>query len=130
MRRTIAMPKWRLEKMSESKVDFKNAFATLEKFRGSADSFEFKASDVGLSGATLKVLCDFGYVRIIDSVEIWYRVNDDTMKRGYANVYSFDTDVSNVYNQVRDYKISQLEDRKRELFEKLYQIDEELAKLR
>ena len=70
-------------KMAKSKVNFIEVLTPILKVNPKT----FKASDFNLRGATCKVLEDYGFIKEIDKEECWYRVDEDTMKRGFIKRY-------------------------------------------
>ena len=104
MRRTMNTNNYTLGKVAESKMDWSKVIAILEEARGIFDSLEFKASEVGLKGAQMRVLMDYNVVKVIRTEDCWFQIDEDTMKKGSVNVYVFDTEVSDLLAQVKEIK--------------------------
>ena len=104
MRRTMNTNNYKLRKIVESKMDWSKVIAILEEARGIFDSLEFKASEVGLKGAQMRVLMDYNVVKVIRTEDCWFQIDEDTMKKGSVNVYVFDTEVSDLLAQVKEIK--------------------------
>lgn len=47
----------------------------------------FTAEDIGLNGAQCACFVKAEIFEIVGTVEIWYKIDEDTKKRGEANVY-------------------------------------------
>lgn len=104
MRRTMNTNNYTLGKIAESKMDWSKVIAILEEARGIFDSLEFKASEVGLKGAQMRVLMDYNVVKVIRTEDCWFQIDEDTMKKGSVNVYVFDTEVSDLFAHVKEIK--------------------------
>ena len=104
MRKTMNTNNYTLGKIAESKMDWSKVIAILEEARGIFDSLEFKASEVGLKGAQMRVLMDYNVVKVIRTEDCWFQIDEDTMKKGSVNVYVFDTEVSDLLAQVKEIK--------------------------
>lgn len=50
---------------------------------------KFTASDVNVAGATLTSLCKMGLLKVVGTKETWFKIDEDTMKRQFVNVYEF-----------------------------------------
>lgn len=108
MRRTMNADNYRLGQIAESKMDWSKVIGILEEARGIFDSLEFKASEVGLKGAQMRVLMDYNVVKVIRTEDCWFQIDEDTMKKGSVNVYIFDTEVSDLLAQVKEMKRKKL----------------------
>ena len=104
MRRTMNTNNYKLRKIVESKIDWSKVIGILEEARGTFDSLEFKASEVGLKGAQMRVLMDYNIVKVIRTEDCWFQIDEDTMKKGSVNVYVFDTEVSDLFAHVKEIK--------------------------
>ena len=104
MRRTMNTNNYRLRKIVESEMDWSKVIGILEEARGTFDSLEFKASEVGLKGAQMRVLMEYNVVKVIRTEDCWFQIDEDTMKKGSVNVYVFDTEVSDLLAQVKKIK--------------------------
>ena len=104
MRRTMNTNNYKLRKIVESKMDWSKVIGILEEARGTFDSLEFKASEVGLKGAQMRVLMDYNVVKVIRTEDCWFQIDEDTMKKGSVNVYVFDTEVSDLFAHVKEIK--------------------------
>ena len=104
MRRTMNTNNYKLRKIVESKMDWSKVIGILEEARGTFDSLEFKASEVGLKGAQMRVLMDYNIVKVIRTEDCWFQIDEDTMKKGSVNVYVFDTEVSDLFAHVKEIK--------------------------
>src|SRR5574344_2129140 len=122
MRRTMNADNYRLGQIAESKMDWSKVIGILEEARGIFDSLEFKASEVGLKGAQMRVLMDYNVVKVIRTEDCWFQIDEDTMKKGSVNVYVFDTEVSDLLAQVKEVK-------RRKLLEEIERYDEKIAEL-
>ena len=122
MRRTMNTNNYKLGQIAESKMDWSKIIGILEEARGIFDSLEFKASEVGLKGAQMRVLMDYNVVKVIRTEDCWFQIDEDTMKKGSVNVYVFDTEVSDLLAQVKEIK-------RRKLLEKIERYDEQIAEL-
>lgn len=122
MRRTMNTNNYRLGQIAESKMDWSKVIGILEEARGTFDSLEFKASEVGLNGAQMRVLMDYNVVKVIRTEDCWFQIDEDTMKKGSVNVYVFDTEVSDLLAQVKKMK-------RKKLLEKIERLDEQIAEL-
>ena len=122
MRRTMNTNNYKLGQIAESKMDWSKIIGILEEARGIFDSLEFKASEVGLKGAQMRVLMDYNVVKVIRTEDCWFQIDEDTMKKGSVNVYVFDTEVSDLLTQVKEIK-------RRKLLEKIERYDEQIAEL-
>lgn len=121
MRRTMNINYFTLGQITNSKMDWPKVIAILEEARGIFDNLEFKASEVGLKGAQMRVLMDCHVVKVVRTEECWFKVDEDTMKKGSVNVYAFDTDVSDLLAQAKEMKreqlLAQIEHRKEQIAE-------------
>lgn len=122
MRRTMNTNNYRLRQIAESKMDWSKVIGILEEARGTFDSLEFKASEVGLKGAQMRVLMDYNVVKVIRTEDCWFQIDEDTMKKGSVNVYVFDTEVSDLLKQVKKVK-------RRKLLEEIERHTEQIAEL-
>ena len=122
MRRTMNTNNYTLGKIAESKMDWSKVIAILEEARGILDSLEFKASEVGLKGAQMRVLMDYNVVKVIRTEDCWFQIDEDTMKKGSVNVYVFDTEVSDLLAQVKEMK-------RRKLLEEIKWHNEQIVEL-
>ena len=122
MRKTMNTNNYTLGKIAESKMDWSKVIAILEEARGTFDSLEFKASEVGLKGAQMRVLMNYNVVKVIRTEDCWFQIDEDTMKKGSVNVYVFDIEVSDLLAQVKKMK-------RRKLLEKIEWHDEQIAEL-
>ena len=122
MRRTMNTNNYKLGQIAESKMDWSKVIGILEEARGIFDSLEFKASEVGLKGAQMRVLMDYNVVKVIRTEECWFKIDEDTMKKGSVNVYVFDTEVSDLLAQVKEMK-------RRKLLEEIERHKEQIAEL-
>lgn len=122
MRRVMNTNNYKLGMIAESKMDWSKVIGILEEARGIFDSLEFKASEVGLKGAQMRVLMDYNVVKVIRTEDCWFQIDDDTMKKGSVNVYVFDTEVSDLLAQVKEVK-------RRKLLEEIERHDEKIAEL-
>ena len=122
MRRTMNTNYCTLRQIAESKMDWSKVIAILEEARGIFDSLEFKASEVGLKGAQMRVLMDYNVVKVIRTEDCWFQIDEDTMKKGSVNVYVFDTEVSDLLAQVKEVK-------RRKLLEEIERHKEQIAEL-
>lgn len=122
MRRTMNTNNYRLRQIAESKMDWSKVIAILEEARGIFDSLEFKASEVGLKGAQMRVLRGYNVVKVIRTEDCWFQIDEDTMKKGSVNVYVFDTEVSELLEQVKEMK-------RRKLLEEIDRHKEQIAEL-
>ena len=122
MRRTMNTNNYTLGKIAESKMDWSKVIAILEEARGIFDSLEFKASEVGLKGAQMRVLMDYNVVKVIRTEDCWFQIDEDTMKKGSVNVYVFDTEVSDLLAQVKEMK-------RRKLLEEIKWHNEQIVEL-
>lgn len=104
MRRTMNTDNYRLRQIAESKMDWSKVIAIIEEARGIFDSLEFKASEVGLKGAQMRVLRAYNVVKVIRTEDCWFQIDENTMKKGSVNVYVFDTEVSDLLAQVKEMK--------------------------
>ena len=104
MRRTMNTNNYKLGQIAESKMDWLKVIGILEEARGIFDSLEFKASEVGLKGAQMRVLMDYNVVKVIRTEDCWFQIDEDIMKKGSVNVYVFDTEVSDLLAQVKEIK--------------------------
>ena len=104
MRRTMNTNNYKLRKIVESKMDWSKVIGILEEARGTFDNLEFKASEVGLKGAQMRVLMDYNIVKVIRTEDCWFQIDEDTMKKGSVNVYVFDTEVSDLFAHVKEIK--------------------------
>ena len=122
MRRTMNTNNYRLGQIAESKMDWSKVIGILEEARGIFDSLEFKASEVGLKGAQMRVLMDYNVVKVIRTEDCWFQIDEDTMKKGSVNVYVFDTEVSDLLAQVKEVK-------RRKLLEEIERHKEQIIEL-
>ena len=122
MRRTMNTNNYRLRQIAESKMDWSKVIGILEEARGTFDSLEFKASEVGLKGAQMRVLMDYNVVKVIRTEDCWFQIDEDTMKKGSVNVYVFDTEVSDLLKQVKKVK-------RRKLLEEIERHTEQITEL-
>lgn len=122
MRRTMNTNNYKLGQIAESKMDWSKVIGILEEARGIFDSLEFKASEVGLKGAQMRVLMDYNVVKVIRTEDCWFQIDEDTMKKGSVNVYVFDTEVSDLLAQVKKIK-------RRKLLEKIERHTEQITEL-
>ena len=122
MRKTMNANNYTLGKIAESKMDWSKVIAILEEARGIFDSLEFKASEVGLKGAQMRVLMDYNVVKVIRTEDCWFQIDEDTMKKGSVNVYVFDTEVSDLLAQVKEMK-------RRKLLEEIEWHNEQIVEL-
>ena len=122
MRRTMNTNNYRLGQIAESKMDWSKVIGILEEARGIFDSLEFKASEVGLKGAQMRVLRAYNVVKVIRTEDCWFQIDEDTMKKGSVNVYVFDTEVSDLLAQVKEMK-------RRKLLEEIKWHNEQIVEL-
>lgn len=122
MRRIMNTNNYKLGMIAESKMDWSKVIGILEEARGIFDTLEFKASEVGLKGAQMRVLMDYNVVKVIRTEDCWFQIDEDTMKKGSVNVYVFDTEVSDLLAQVKEVK-------RRKLLEEIERHDEKIAEL-
>ena len=122
MRRTMNTNNYKLGQIAESKMDWSKVIGILEEARGLFDSLEFKASEVGLKGAQMRVLMDYNVVKVIRTEDCWFQIDEDTMKKGSVNVYVFDTEVSDLLAQVKKIK-------RKKLLEEIERHTEQIAEL-
>lgn len=122
MRKTMNTNNYTLDKIAESKMDWSKVIGILEEARGIFDSLEFKASEVGLKGAQMRVLMDYNVVKVIRTEDCWFQIDEDTMKKGSVNVYVFDTEVSDLLAQVKEMK-------RRKLLEEIKWHNEQIVEL-
>ena len=122
MRKIMNTNNYTLGKIAESKMDWSKVIAILEEARGIFDSLEFKASEVGLKGAQMRVLMDYNVVKVIRTEDCWFQIDEDTMKKGSVNVYVFDTEVSDLLAQVKEMK-------RRKLLEEIKWHNEQIVEL-
>ena len=122
MRRAMNTNNYRLGQIAESKMDWSKVIGILEEARGIFDSLEFKASEVGLKGAQMRVLMDYNVVKVIRTEDCWFQIDEDTMKKGSVNVYVFDTEVSDLLAQVKEMK-------RRKLLEEIKWHNEQIVEL-
>ena len=122
MRKTMNTNNYKLRQIAESKMDWSKVIAILEEARGIFDSLEFKASEVGLKGAQMRVLMDYNVVKVIRTEDCWFQIDEDTMKKGSVNVYVFDTEVSDLLAQVKEMK-------RRKLLEEIEWHNEQIVEL-
>lgn len=122
MRKTMNTNNYTLGKIAESKMDWSKVIGILEEARGIFDSLEFKASEVGLKGAQMRVLMDYNVVKVIRTEDCWFQIDEDTMKKGSVNVYVFDTEVSDLLAQVKEMK-------RRKLLEEIKWHNEQIVEL-
>ena len=122
MRRTMNTNNYKLGQIAESKMDWSKVIGILEEARGIFDSLEFKASEVGLKGAQMRVLMDYNVVKVIRTEDCWFQIDEDTMKKGSVNVYVFDTEVSDLLAQVKEMK-------RRKLLEEIKWHNEQIVEL-
>ena len=122
MRKTMNTNNYKLGKIAESKMDWSKVIGILEEARGIFDSLEFKASEVGLKGAQMRVLMDYNVVKVIRTEDCWFQIDEDTMKKGSVNVYVFDTEVSDLLAQVKEMK-------RRKLLEEIKWHNEQIVEL-
>ena len=76
-------------------------------------TFTFKAKELNLNGNILTNMAGLGFIRIDHQEECWYRVDDETMKKGRINVYEFDyAEIpDNIFERIRDEKVNKVERR-------------------
>lgn len=113
---------WKLEKMAKSKVNFARVLTKLINERGYAPKLVFKAKDLDFSGSLCASLVEYGFLKVDRVEECWYKINDDTMKRGSVNVYVFSmtsNEVNTVMESLRRYKVETVEERISTLKEQL-----------
>ena len=122
MRKTMNTNNYKLRQIAESKMDWSKVIGILEEARGIFDSLEFKASEVGLKGAQMRVLMDYNVVKVIRTEDCWFQIDEDTMKKGSVNVYVFDTEVSELLAQVKEMK-------RRKLLEQIERHKEQITEL-
>ena len=122
MRRAMNTNNYKLGMIAESKMDWSKVIGILEEARGIFDSLEFKASEVGLKGAQMRVLMDYNVVKVIRTEDCWFQIDEDTMKKGSVNVYIFDTEVSDLLAQVKEVK-------RRKLLEEIERHKEQIIEL-
>lgn len=122
MRRTMNTNNCTLGQIAESKMDWSKVIGILEEARGIFDSLEFKASEVGLKGSQMRVLMDYNVVKVIRTEDCWFQIDEDTMKKGSVNVYIFDTEVSELLEQVKEMK-------RRKLLEEIDRHKEQITEL-
>lgn len=122
MRRTMNANEWTIIQIAMSKMDWDNVIGILENARGNFDNLEFKASEVGLKGAQMRTLVDKKIVKVVRTEECWFKINEDTMKKGSVNVYSFDVDVSELMNEVHNFK-------KREICREIAKLEARICEL-
>ena len=122
MRRTMSTNNYKLGQIAKSKMDWSKVIGILEEARGIFDTLEFKASEVGLKGAQMRVLMDYNVVKVIRTEVCWFQIAEDTMKKGSVNVYMFDTEVSGLLAKVKKMK-------RRELLEKIERHKVQIAEL-
>lgn len=129
MRRIMNTNRWTVSQIMNSKMDWNKVIGILENARGVFDNLEFKASEVGLKGAQMSVLMSMGVVKVIRTEECWFKIDEDTMKRGSVNVYSFDVDVSELMNEVRKEKRKQICEEIEMLEARIYELTNELNRM-
>ena len=122
MRRAMNTNNYTLGEIAESKMDWSKVIGILEEARGIFDSLEFKASEIGLKGAQMRVLMNYKVVKVIRTEDCWFQIDEDTMKKGSVNVYVFDTEVSDLLAQVKEMK-------RRKLLEEIEQHKEQITEL-
>lgn len=123
MRRTMNISNSTMNKISKSKIDWNKVLGALEEARGIFDNLEFKASEVGLKGAQVSALQNYGIIKVIRTEEVWFKIDEDTMKKGSVNVYVFDTDVSELMAEIKSHKI-------KELYKRIEAHEQAIAELR
>lgn len=109
MRRTFNPTNHQIADIISSKIKFTKVLTILDKVRGDADSLEFSASEVGLSGPTLSRMACYGILSIVRVEDCWYQIDDDTMKKGSKNIYCYNINSKDVLSIVNMYKKSSLE---------------------
>lgn len=129
MRRTMYTDNYKLGKIAESKMNWSKVIGILEEARGIFDSLEFKASEVGLKGAQMRVLMDYNVVKVIRTEDCWFQIDEDTMKKGSVNVYVFDTEVSDLLAQVKKIKRKKLLDEIEQHTEQIAELERKLLSL-
>ena len=129
MRRTMNTNGWTISQIMNSKMDWNKVLGILENARGNFDNLEFKASEVGLKGPQMRVLMDMRVVKVVRTEECWFKVDEDTMKRGSVNVYSFDVEVSELMNEVRKAKRKEICEEIASLEARIYELTNELNKM-
>lgn len=95
-------------KMAESKVNFVKVLTPILE----ANPSIFRGSDFNLKGATCKVLESYGFIRMIDRQVCWYKVDEDTMKRGFVKRYCVAVtplEFVDIMLTVKDYEIKRSE---------------------
>ena len=129
MRRTMNVNEWTVSQIMNSKMDWDNVLNILENTRGNSDNLEFKASEVGLKGAQMRVLMDMRIVKVVRTEECWFKIDEDTMKRGSVNVYSFDVEVSELMDEIRKEKRKKIYEEIAKLKARIYELTNELNEM-
>lgn len=101
--------------LAKSKMDVEGILGKLVYARGDKDSLTFRGRDLGFKSAQLRALCRYDIIKVVDSEEIWVRVEDDKMVKKFINIYEFDTDVSTLLEEIKNYKVSRITDRLKKL---------------
>lgn len=109
MRRTMNTNYYTETILANTKMDVAKVLAKLDKARGEFDNLEFKASEVGLKGAQMKVLLNLGVVSVIGKDTVWFQIDEDTMKKDTVNVYIYDTDTSKILEEIKALKVRKIE---------------------
>lgn len=89
----------------------------------------FVASEVGVAGATLKSLCEMGLLKVVGTRETWFKIDEDTMKRQFVNVYEFKMLPSRFIAEVRQCILRGIETEMLCLTSKIQALNEEYEEL-
>ena len=123
---------WKLAKMAKSKVNFVKVLTKLINERGYAPKLVFKAKDLDFSGSLCASLVDYGFLKVDRVEDCWYKINDDTMKRGSVSVYVFSMtldEVNTVIESLKKYKVETIEKRISALKEQLAKAYDDLSNI-
>lgn len=97
-----------IPKLAESKMDVMGILGRLVYARGNKDSLTFKGRDLGLKSAQLRALCRYDIIEVVDTEEIWVKVSEDNMVRKSINIYAFNTNISPLLEDIKNYKMSKI----------------------
>ena len=119
-----------------SQKPYEKRFATLTALierctKDGVTEIEFKASDLGFNGNALCGLKGYGFLKIIGKEECWYKIDDETMKKGYTNIYRFrlaDVDPK-LFEDIKEAKVQKIEKRIERLKASLLNAYNELDKI-
>lgn len=116
---------------SKSKYDYESL---LEKINEFSKAKAYTAKELGIKGATASILVRMGVLEIVGMQEVWFRVDEDNMRRGEINVYRINKqgmhNAKGFLEHVKAEKEQNLQKRIANLEMQIDDFKEELRKLR